>query len=128
MGMVVAEAEKNFSSWLEISRLTEQDFLDNRTVADFEILNGSQDKYQIIVIGYRHAGEFTRIGEQFAYPEGDQAAFQDLAFLLLYMAQKLDDANAHAPAFEQRPNYFYDKVKVFLKEQIGEREENYGKY
>ena len=107
--------EQNFKQWLSISNLTEKDFLSYRTKADFTILKGSDSGYSIIVIGHTINGKFIKIGEQFAYLENDLGAFEDLALLLLFMAQKLDEANNKAPKFEQRPNYFYNKVKCFIE-------------
>lgn len=110
----VESIELKFNQWLNISNLSEKDFLSYRTNADFEILSGMDSGYKIVVIGYMHNGNFVRIGEQFAYPENDLSGFEDLALLLLFMAQKLDSLNAKAPMFEQRPNYFHEKVQTFI--------------
>lgn len=116
----VAAVEHNYLKWLEISKLTELDFIKYRIIPNFEILQGNDNNYNIIVIGYYFKGKFNRIGEQFGVLENDLVAFEDLSLLLLLIAQKLDNANTAAPQFEQRPNYFYEKVKVFI-----ERKEEY---
>lgn len=110
----MGKIEINFKQWLEMSNLEYKDFLKYRYVADFQILSGNSQGYTIIVIGSVSNGQFARIGEQFAYREGDMDAFQDLSLLLLYIAERLDKANKAAPAFEQRGTYFYDKIKKFI--------------
>lgn len=109
------EIEKKYEQWLEMGGLTDRSFLSYRTVADFTILSGESGDYKIIAIGHAFKGVFTRIGEQLAYKKNDLEGFENLSLLLLFMAQKLDMANEKAPKFEQRPKYFYEKVKAFIK-------------
>lgn len=117
MNNEVEVVKKNFKQWLKISSLSEEDFLKYRTIMDFRILNAANNGYKIIVLGYISKGSFVKIGEQLAYQEHDLSGFEDLSLLLLFMAQKLDSENQKAPKFEQRPNYFFNKVKTFIKEQ-----------
>ncbi len=111
----MGKVEDNFKQWLKISNMEYKVFLQYRYVADFQILSETNQEYTIIVIGSVSNGQFTRIGEQFAYREGDIDAFQELSLLLLYIAERLDEANKAAPVFEQRGTYFHDKIKEFIK-------------
>lgn len=110
--------EKQYKVWLEMSGLSEREFLQYRTIANFTILSGLDEnaEYKIVVIGYiNKENEFVQIGEQFAFQVGDTNACYDLALILLYIANKLDSLNSKAPKFEQRENYFYNKIKKFIQ-------------
>ena len=110
------KVEENFKTWLDVSGLIEKDFLKFHSVGDFEIQEQTVDGYSVVVLGYYAKNTFIKIGEQIAYQENDLEAFEDMALLLLLMAQKLDNANAeHMPMFLKRKDYFYNKVKKFIK-------------
>lgn len=111
----VKRVEDNFENWLEVSNFTEKDFLEYRTIAGFEVLGGTDGNYTIVALGRNLNGVFQRIGEQFAFLQGDLSAFEDLSLLLLFIAEKLDSANKKSPLpCEQRKDYFYNKVKEFI--------------
>lgn len=112
----VEVVKENFKQWLKISNLSEEEFLSYKTISDFKIVSGISDGYKIVVLGYVVKGSFVKIGEQLAYQKNDLNGFEDLALLLLFIAQKLDSENQKAPKFEQRPDYFFNKVKIFINE------------
>lgn len=107
--------ENNFKIWLQMSNLTEKEFIKFRNVRNFKIICGEDSGYKILRLGYEIDNNFHSIGEQIAYPMGDDNSFADLCLLILYMAQKLDNANAVAPIFEQRKDYFYKITKDFIE-------------
>lgn len=103
----VKKVEENFKQWLVASNLSEKEFLSYGIITDFMISCDKDTGYNVIAIGHSINGAFERIGEQFVYLENDTSTFMDLALLLLFMAQKLDEA-------AQRKEYFYNKVKNFI--------------
>lgn len=111
----VNEIECKYNDWLKESKLTEDDLLKFRIVPEFTIKevknNGSYDKF---LIGYGN-DEFKQIGLEFIVKKDDMESFMSLALLLLYIGNKLDNANLSAPIFEQRKGYFTNIIKLFIK-------------
>lgn len=112
----VKEIEQIFYSWLRQSNLTETDFLKFRTVSDFNIREIKRnDDFCEIKIGYGFE-KFNQIGVELLIRKNDVENFMTLALMLLYIGNKLDNANFKAPVFEQRKNYFTYIIKSFIKE------------
>lgn len=117
MQNVLQEIESNYHTWLTMSNLTEKEFLQNRTISTFKISCGADSKYTIMMIGKVCKGEkFVKIGEQMAFETDNKEAKMNCCLLLLYLANKLDEANSKAPAFEQRGAYFTELTQKFIKE------------
>ncbi len=110
----VRAIESNFYNWLKMSHLTYCEFLEQRHMVDFKVLHEKDRHYNVITIGSMQNGRFTRIGEPFIYEEGDVNAFGDLALLLLYIAERLDEANKRNADFKKK-EYFYGIVKPSLQ-------------
>lgn len=110
----IKDVESYFNAWLQMSNLTEIDFLSYRTKSNYEIRKKIENGYCVIDIGFIHNEIFKRIGEPFVFERNDISSFEDVSLLLLYIASKLDKANSIAPLFEKRTNYFFDKTKEFI--------------
>ena len=112
----VKEVERKFFDWLKWSRITEEEFLKLRTVSGFAIKETERDdNFCDVKIGYG-SNEFKQIGLEFVVEKNEVEDFMTLALMLLYMSNKLDNANEVAPVFEQRKGYFTKIVKSFIKE------------
>ena len=107
--------EENFYKWLQMGGLDYKEFLKCRNMSDFQIISGHDNGYNIVAIGSMTNGQFMQLGEQFAYRSGDVNAFQDLALLLLYIAERLDSANKADSHFHQQSDYFFNQMKVFIQ-------------
>lgn len=114
----VKKIENNYREWLKVSNLTETELLKNRTVPEFRIASGEVDGYVLVLLGYMGEENFVAIGEQFVVEVGDEEARMDLSLLLLYIANKLDEANSKAMKLEQRPLYFTNITKEFVKREL----------
>lgn len=116
--------EENFGKWLQMSRLDYEEFLECRTMTNFQLISSYiDDGYNIIAVGSMTHGQFMQLGERFVYRSGDVNAFQDLALLLLYMAERLDSANKEAHS-QQEKGYFFNRVKAFIQSAEDYRKNN----
>ena len=114
---VSRECEANFKNWLSMSEISEQEFLLNKNIGNFEILiqyDNEFAEYEFVSIGEKKNGVFRQIGERFVYEKSNMQQFEDLALLLIYIAKRLDNENSKAPLFMKRENFFFDKVKEFI--------------
>lgn len=111
----IEQIEKHYKTWLEMSNLTEKEFVSYRNISRYQILSGVDGNYTIIVIGRMNNHGFEKIGEQIAFETNNKEAMTNCCLLLLYLANKLDESNMVAPKFEQRGLYFTQITKDFIK-------------
>ena len=95
----------NFEKWLELSNLTFEEFIQYKNVENFQILKFEKDSYVIVRFIFN---ETSFIGEQMAYEKENMYGKYDMILLILYIAARLDEANAG-----QRKNYFWNIAKQF---------------
>lgn len=111
----IEQIEKHYKTWLEMSNLTDKEFVSYRNISRYHILSGVDGNYTIIVIGRMNNHGFEKIGEQIAFETNNKEAMTNCCLLLLYLANKLDESNMVAPKFEQRGLYFTQITKDFIK-------------
>lgn len=114
----VKQIEEHYKTWLEMSNLTEKEFIAYRNIARYHIMCGIDGNYTIVVIGKMNNEVFEKIGEQIAFETDNKEAMTNCCLFLLYLANKLDESNAVAPKFEQRGLYFTQITKDFIKNNI----------
>lgn len=108
--------EKLFNSWLISSNITEDEFLKYRTVKNYEIKMEIESGYCCTRIGYNNVQNgFNQIGESIIFDKTCEDDYMDMCLILICLATKLDNANAVAPVFENRPNYFLSVTQKFIK-------------
>lgn len=115
-GTVTKEVICNYNDWLSYSSLTESDLLKFRFLRPVNILKEYVNGLLCVslVIGK------IVVGECFVSPTLDKndSFMIDVSFILLYIAQRLDEANRAAPPLlfcENENEYFYSMVRKFLK-------------
>lgn len=111
----VKRIEENFYNWLQMSGLDYEEFLKSRTMLNFQIKSSHDDGYNIVTIGNMSNGQFMQLGERFVYSSGDKGAFQDMALLLLYIAERLDSENKADSHIHQKRDYFFNQIKFFIQ-------------
>lgn len=119
----VKKVQENFFMWLEISHLTQKEFLQNKIVGDFAVTAQEEEEYILVQLCYKVKGNVCNIGKPFLYQKNNNEAFLDLSLLLLYIGQQLDEENLKSPLLLNRKNYFYNIMQKFIKTEIATREE-----
>lgn len=114
----IVQIENSYKTWLEMSNLTEKEFIAFRNIARYQIMAGVDGKYTVIVIGKMNGDKFEKIGEQIAFETDNKEALTNCCLFLLFLANKLDESNAKAPKFEQRGLYFTQITKDFIKSNL----------
>jgi len=114
----IVQIENSYKTWLEMSNLTEKEFIAFRNIARYQIMDGVDGEYTIIVIGKMNGDKFEKIGEQIAFETNNKEALANCCLFLLFLANKLDESNANAPKFEQRGLYFTQITKDFIKSNL----------
>lgn len=122
-GEVTREVKSNYKAWLAFSNLDESELLHNRFLKPFVVEKeiDFSGAYRVF-IGIKNVNGYKLIGEPFVSPSrNDNENFMvDLSLLLLYIAQRLDEANAKMPpiGFDVKDKeYFYSTVRTFLKQE-----------
>lgn len=111
--------ENMFKMWLESSGMSEEEFISLRTVPEYKIEMHNENGYCVARIGYIQDGNsFVQVGENFVFEQNCENGYMDLFLLLVLMSNKLDNANASAPKFENRPDYFLNITKDFINKNI----------
>ena len=114
----IVQIENSYKTWLEMSNLTEKEFIAFRNIARYQIMDGVDGEYTLIVIGKMNGDKFEKIGEQIAFETNNKEALANCCLFLLFLANKLDESNANAPKFEQRGLYFTQITKDFIKSNL----------
>lgn len=110
----VKEVEMNYKKWLDFSNLDVKDLLKYR-VGEFKINSKVENGFGVIELGYIDKENFIKIGESILYEINNKEMKYDVALLILYIAERLDDMNKKAPAFLNRgERYFYKKAKSII--------------
>lgn len=111
----VKEVKMNFNRWLNNSRISESDLIKYRA-GEFKIDFFNEGQYGVINLKYIADLKEEKVGESLFYKIDDKVNKVDIALLLLYIAERLDESNRNAPAFQKREDrYFYNKVKNSIK-------------
>lgn len=107
------EIVSNYESWLNLSYMTEEQFLSFADRGGFDIQQKTQDIYTVIsLLAKSEDGGAAPIGETIAYPTADTEAAMNCTMLLMYLASRLDEQN------KQPQNYFWNIAKEFCKKNI----------
>lgn len=121
----IYEIEENYKKWLlwncedniDIFIERKRDLLKYRC-GEFDINMSKNNEYNSIDLGYKNNENFEKVGATIIYKENENEKY-DISLLLLYIAERLDEADRNAPAFQQRGNrYFFRKTKKFISEII----------
>ena len=113
---VTNEVIKNYRSWLAYSNFTEDKLLNYRTTKQFHINKYVHEDGRL---SFSLLSGNEVIGRPITSPSTKQNEYfmVDLSFLLLYIAQRLDEANFNSKHKEYSENYreyFYNTVREFL--------------
>lgn len=120
---VTKEIKLNYHGWLSYSNITESDLLKYRTLRPFKVIKtvlmGGAFSVSMVIDGMAGC---KAIGEPLISPSAKQNEkfIIDLSLLLLYIAERLDEANRAAPPIgfkEVDQDYFFQCVKEFLKQE-----------
>lgn len=120
---VTKETKLNYLGWLSYSNITESDLLKYRTLRPFNVIKtvlmGGAWSVSLVIGGMASC---KAIGEPLISPsEKQNIKFMiDLSLLLLYIAERLDDANRAAQPIGlnvKDQEYFNQCVREFLKRE-----------
>lgn len=112
------EIKGYYQNWLEMSGMTEEDFLRFRMVSEFTVWKSETEQGATqISLHYGNVGEM--IGLPFICPskEQEQEFYYNVSLLCVYLAGRLDRENRlhPLPGSCQREDYFKDQVLTFLR-------------
>lgn len=126
----INEVKENYKKWLlsgwednanaektDIFEDLKKNLLEYRC-GEFEININNEAGHNLIDLGYRNNANYEKVGQTIIYRKNSYEKY-DVALLLLYIAERLDEADRNASAFQQRGNrYFFRKTKEFINERI----------
>jgi hypothetical protein len=119
-GTVTKEAIRNYNGWLEYSKISEGELLKLRNLKPVDVVKNDlfNGAFSIqLTIGNKS------IGEPFVSPakEYNENFIFDVSFVLLYIAERLDEANRKNPPLgfcKSDKDYFYMTVKQIVKNLV----------
>lgn len=119
-GMVTKEVIENYNSWLVYSNMTEDSLFEHRLLRPItiskEVLYNGAFSVQLFI-------ENNAIGEPFISPskELNHSFMIDVSFILLYIAERLDEANRKNPlsCFNNLDkDYYFRTIKDTVKQSL----------
>ena len=123
-GTVTKEVIKNYNEWIKHSMLTKDKLLSYRKFKDIEIdVVKKENKTYAIQLIVNHSNKIIKIGEPLLPYDVklNEQFIIDASFMLLYIAQRLDDENKRDLPIGFTDNdkeYFYRKFRNQINEKL----------